>query len=221
MATQNLFKHYKQIKQETKDVFYGYIRNMKHNSCHTPMIIVYISLHYYIIKDFWSVYPPKSCTLNQSKDCITVTQPRTCSTYGNIIIENSLKGIYRWNIKVISTSDNYIYVGIDSSNKKRTYGKFIDVNSSDFYAVDNVGIPFCKGYYSGTSLCTVFKQNDVIGIEIDTHNGTFTLIKNYSQQRDIVFHNIDFNHNQFCLAASMECGDALQILDFHQFAVKE
>ena len=220
-----VFQKIKSINQWERDLVTGYTKEAQRLlvSMQIPMAISYVCLTYFHEYDYF-IKCGKRAKINKDKDCVTIKTLSGGTTYGNIIIDDSIKMIYSWKFKISGKIARdafyYIAIGIDSSNRSYYDGFFPLYGNAwrqfEFYAFlydgKKVSSKENKKRYG-----TNFKQGDTVTMEINVQKQEMKYFVNDKDQ-GIAFKNIDFKQTKYNMAVfAGDKGVEIKLIEFKRY----
>ena len=154
----------------------------KNLSLNVPDLITFICLFYYYQFEYFTLHGPR-IQLNAQNNIATVIDEEfddTHTVYGNIAIDCNEKVICEWKIKILKfNSNDFIYFGIDSSNKSKADEDFSNTSLVDYvyYAFGTDSNTYSNGnahrvfgYKHWNHEGAKLEVADTVTIELDTMN---------------------------------------------------
>ena len=141
-----MLRQMKDIDECQTDLITGYFRHIKQmieisddNPYYSaPDLVVYVTVLYHWIQEFFTVCAQTKMKINDAKDTIdTIGLAGNATAYGNIQIDGSILAKYVWELEATYKSNTYTIttIGIDASNKRKTDEYFYNsCGADDFYA---------------------------------------------------------------------------------------
>ena len=223
MIDNDFFSKFKSVDSDTKDMVFGYIRKCQHllpnnNSYYNiPSLVEHICIIYCWIPEYFSDHG-HVITLNDNKNIAKNKHNDGQTVYGNCdIVDNTM--LYQWTFKIIGSE--YIYIGIDSSNKNYINTDFSEpyINSYDFYAYNSVGKIYSRNNV-GREWKNGFKRGDIVKMEVDAMNKTLSFYIN-DEYQGIAVQNIDFENKKYNMAIYLyDNRNEIELMDFQQISHK-
>eukprot|EP01084_Bolivina_argentea_P126028 223217_1 len=213
----------KLIKQNTKDVVFGYMRKMAslvQVSSNIPKLVKFTVLYYYHQPEYFTVYSPK-IALDEFNSIITNNKisNKNHTSYGNIDVNGSVNAVFVWKILLICGFGT-VCIGLDSSNKKYINGDFSDrkQNQFNFYAFSDqnkYNHRFIHAKY-GDDWC----DQDILTMELNTKEKTLKLYINDIDQ-GVGFNNIELKDKNYNFAIALyHSNESIQLLSFEQTIIE-
>ena len=224
------FDRIKDIEQTQKDIVYGFIRgaqqllpNEENSYYNIPSLVIFTCLAYYYNTEYFSKYG-EAIELNDEKDTISNETWSGYTAYGQIDIFDGECAKFEWEFYVINL-DDYIAIGIDSSNKGYTEQEFHDCDNKNAYYAYESDSPYGLIYsyqksHSPPKIQEMYgnyllEKGDTIKMELNVVDKT---LKFYINDKDqgIAFKHIDFTDNKRYNMAVMLTKSKVKLINFQQ-----
>ena len=223
MAVQ--FEKLKQVDQRTRDLVTGFIKSIEiqlNDDPIIPSLVVTICILFYHLGEIFTVCGDHMEVRDTGRGLSIFEQRPTRETaYGNVIINDKYKCIYRWDIKILkfAFTEYDTFIGIDSSNKEYINSGFYERYWDTFYAF---GLSAVKTSSNDVRVYEKFgkriKEGDVVRMEINTNDKTMRVCVN-GEDMGIAHKDILFENKEYHLAVSLcsnyrLCENFIKLLNF-------
>ena len=191
----SLFKQLSMVDQRTKFIVNGWIRTSENQLKleNLPNSIINIVILYFRTAGVFDIFDQNGVKLSNDKTTITKIGDKTFyNSFGVNEILSTNKGMYEWNLEMISGGNHSVWIGVSSSYE--IICEDYDHMKGKLYAVCNSGSYHLRGVGNHDSEQLPFVAGDKLKVILNLDKGQL-LISKSNCNKSFKFSNIQKNDN--------------------------
>ena len=209
---ENLTPRSSMSKCDSECLVFGFVAEIESellSKCVIPRSLRELCFKYYYICEYFAKHG-KYIILNEIRDIAWRQKgsDQHSTIYGHQITDPSDKSIksYKWTLKLLGFENkNGFFMGIDSSNEEYLENHFTSwyYNKHAFYAFTVTKYKRRNGYGSKKANHLIFQVNDIVCLELNVKNKTFSIIINDDLDNSAIHENVAIENVTYRLAITL------------------